>query len=223
MADDRSGGGRSASDVLNARGLAGKRDYVRSLESRRDEEALTLLVGCLSEESGYLRELAEAALEKLGERSGPALLPLLDHGLWFSRVSAARVLGRTGYAEAAGPLVRLARDRVETVAREAYHALAGLAEGGATVRVAWELHRLPPEQRPGWLSRLHALDRTFAERLERLLRAGSIMALADPAALRDDAPAVRAALEETGPWDVPAGQAPARPAHPAGGADPSPR
>ena len=34
-------------DALNSRGLAGKREYVRGLEQRRDDEALSLLVECL--------------------------------------------------------------------------------------------------------------------------------------------------------------------------------
>ena len=106
------------------RGLAGKRDYVRSLENRRDEEALSLLIECLCYESWYLRELAEEALFHMGERSGAALVPLLDQGLWFSRASAARVLGRIGHRSAMGPLVRLTEDPVETVRQQAYATLA---------------------------------------------------------------------------------------------------
>jgi hypothetical protein len=65
MTDDKYGQGRTL-DAMNARGLAGKRDYVRSLEQRRDEEAMSLLVECLCDESWYLRELAENALLRLG-------------------------------------------------------------------------------------------------------------------------------------------------------------
>lgn len=118
MADDKYGAGRTF-DAMNARGLAGKRDYVRSLEQRRDEEAMSLLVECLCDESWYLRELAEHALLRLGDRAGETLLPLLEQGLWFSRVSSARVLGRLGYGPAAAGLLRLLEDSVSTVAQAA--------------------------------------------------------------------------------------------------------
>src|SRR5580765_1321456 len=119
-------------EALSARGLAGKRDYVRSLEQRQDEQGLALLVECLSDESGYLRGLAEVVLAKLGERGGPPLLPLLRQGLWYARASAARALGGMAYAPAAGALLELTEDPVDSVAREAAAALAAIgAHGGA--------------------------------------------------------------------------------------------
>jgi len=75
MSDDKYGQSRPL-DVLNARGLTAKREYVRGLEQRRDPEAISLLVECLCDESWYLRELAESALLRLGERAGETLLPL---------------------------------------------------------------------------------------------------------------------------------------------------
>src|SRR5262245_41643570 len=151
-------------EALSARGLAGKRDYVRSLEQRRDEQSLTLLVECLSDESGYLRELAETALTKLEERGGkPAaagalLLPLLKQGLWYARASAARALGGMAHAPAAGALREVCEDRVDTVAREAAAALSAIGAHGGAARIAWELHRLPAERRALRLERLRARD-----------------------------------------------------------------
>lgn len=203
MIDERGAASAPVADVLSVRGLAGKRDYVRSLESRHDEAALVALVECLRDESWYLRELAEAALLRVGAAAGPAVTPLLGQGLWYTRASAARVLGHMGHGEAAPALVALTRDRVDSVAREACRALARLAAQGGAVRIAWEVHRLPPEQRPEWFARLAGFDRPLAERLERVARVGSLMSLADPSALRDDAPAVRRALEEESRWEVP--------------------
>ena len=157
------------SPATTPRGLAAKRDYVRSLEQRRDEEALAGLVECLADESGYLRELAEGALLRWGEPSGPALVPLLRRGLWFSRASAARALGRLGYAPAAGPLLELAGDPIESVSGEALAALIELARRGGLPRVAAELHRLAPESRRARLARLSAMDPGLAEPLARLL------------------------------------------------------
>ncbi len=188
-------------DAMNARGLAGKRDYVRSLEQRRDEEAMSLLVECLCDESWYLRELAEHALLRLGDRAGETLLPLMEQGLWYSRASAARVLGRLGYRPAAAGLLRLLEDSVVTVTKAAEASLADLAHRGGSVRIAWELHRREPEVRPVLVARLSALDRPLGERLERMLRNDELMMSKDPDDLRDDSDLVRAS-EEGVEWEI---------------------
>lgn len=199
MTDDQHTG--RTLDAMNARGLAGKRDYVRSLEHRRDEEAMSLLVECLCDESWYLRELAESALLRLGDRAGETLLPLLEQGLWFSRASAARVLGRLGYRPAAAGLLRLLDDTVDTVANAAGASLADLAHRGGSVRIAWELHRREPEVRPVLVARLAALDRPLGERLDRMMRNDELMSREDPDDLRDDSELVRAS-EEGVEWEV---------------------
>src|SRR5262249_43974381 len=213
-------------EALNARGLAGKRDYVRSLEQRKDPQALTLLVECLSDESGYLRELAEAALAKLGERepqAGAALLPLLKHGLWFARASAARGLGRMAYAPGAGALLELTEDPVASGARGA------VASHGSAVGIAWELHRTPDDRRAARLAKLRAREAALADRVVRLLRADRLMSQPAPDSLRDDAPHVRAWEEKS--WreeqqGAEKGAAPAAPpaaAAPESGSEASPR
>jgi len=210
MADDKLGQGRTL-DALNARGLAGKRDYVRSLEQRRDEEAMSLLVECLCDESWYLRELAESALLRLGDRAGETLLPLLEQGLWFSRASSARVLGRLGYSPAAAGMLRLLDDANATVAQAAGAALCELAHRGGSARIAWELHRLEPERRHVRLERFMALDRPLHERLERMVTNDDLMSHEDPGNLRDDSELVRAS-EEGVEWEVLTGPpSPARP------------
>src|SRR5262245_27957203 len=191
-------------EALSARGLAGKRDYVRSLEQRRDEQSVPLLVECLSDESGYLRELAEAALAKLGERgghhvsaaAGPQLLPLLRQGLWYSRASAARALGGMAYAPAVRELLEISEDRVDSVAREAVAALAAIGAHGGATRIAWELHRTSAERRAARLERLRARDGALTDRVKRLLAVDRLMAHPDPDQLRDDAHYVRAWEEQ---------------------------
>jgi len=209
MSDEKHGSGRTY-DAMNARGLAGKRDYVRSLEQRRDDEAMSLLVECLCDESWYLRDLAEHALLRLGDRAGETLLPILEQGLWFSRSSAARVLGRLGYRPAAAGLLRLATDMNATVAQAAGAALVELAHRGGSVRIAWELHRDSPERRRELLDRMGALDRPLLERLERMLRNDELMTGVDPDDLRDDSVLVRAS-EEGVEWEVLTGPPVARP------------
>lgn len=200
MSDDKYGAGRTL-DAMNARGLAGKRDYVRSLEQRRDEEAMSLLVECLCDESWYLRELAENALLRLGDRAGETLLPLLEQGLWFSRASAARVLGRLGYTPAAAGLLRLFGDSNATVAQAARASLAELGHRAGSVRIAWELHRSAPERRRELLDQLQSVDRPLHERLERMMRNDELMTTEDPRDLRDDSALVRAS-EEGVEWEV---------------------
>lgn len=216
MTDDRSVAGRIP-EAMSMRGLAGKRDYVRSLETRRDEEAMSLLIECLCDESWYLRELAEEALFRIGDRSGPALVPLLDQGLWFSRASAARVLGRIGHVAAIGALVALTEDPVHTVRQEAYATLAVLAGKGGRVRLAWALQQLPAERRAERLERLALVDRVLAERLQRLFERDELRTATDPEGLRDDAPWVRA-CEEGQTWDdlpsAPPGRSATPPARP---------
>src|SRR5512136_1011464 len=106
MSDEKHPPGKSY-DALNTRSLAAKREYVRGLEQRRDTEAMSLLVECLCDESWYLRQLAEQAFLNLGSPGAALLLPLLEEGLWFTRTSAAEILGKLGYPPAVPGLLRL--------------------------------------------------------------------------------------------------------------------
>ena len=115
MADDSFAPLRSF-DAFSPRGLAGKREYVQGLEQRGDAEACALLVACLTDESGYLRDLAADALVRLRVAPGP-VFPMLASGLWYTRVSAARTLGRLAAQGSAGPLSGLLDDTNQSVRR----------------------------------------------------------------------------------------------------------
>ena len=200
MSGDRSIPRERPLDVLNARGLTAKREYVRGLERRKDDEALSLLLECLCDESPYLRDLAEQAL-RLGEDGARVLLPLLDEGLWFTRSSGARVIGRMGYRPAVPRLLRMARDANAMVAQSAREALAEIARRGGASRVAREVHALDPDLRRRHLADLAGLDRAVAERVETLMRKEELMSVADPDGLSDDSPVVRAS-EEGVSWEL---------------------
>jgi hypothetical protein len=206
MADDLSRD-RKPLEVLNARGLTAKREYVRGLEQRRDPEALSLLVECLCDESWFLRELAEEAFLRMGPEHAPVMVPLLDQGLWFTRTSAARVLGRLGVRPAVPGLLRLAEDSNSTVRSAALDALIALAHARGTVRLAHALHRMTPESRQHRLDDVARRDRPVADRLERLLRNDELMSLEAPDAVADDDPLV-AASEEGVEWEVLTGPPP---------------
>lgn len=200
MSDDKHNPARTY-DAMNPRGLAGKRDYVRSLEQRRDEEAMSLLVECLCDESWYLRELAEDALLRMGARAGDTLVPLLDNGLWFSRASAARVLGRLGHGPAVPALLRLCVESNTTVAAAALAALTELGHRGGSVRIAWELHHAGAELRRRHLDQIERADRDLATRIQGMLAHDELMTHTIPDELRDDTPLVRAS-EEGVEWEV---------------------
>ncbi len=196
-------------DHLNTRGLTAKREYVRGLETRGDPEALSLLVECLCDESWYLRDLAEEAFLRMGDRGAAALLPLLEQGLWFTRTSAARVLGRVGYRPSVPALLRLAEDANETVVAASREALVTIGHQGGAVTVAHALHRLPPDLRRRRLDELAARDRPLFERVERLMRSDELMSTETADTLSDDHALVRAS-EEGVEWELLTGPPPTR-------------
>jgi HEAT repeat protein len=200
MSDDKHGQGKTY-DALNARGLTAKREYVRGLEQRRDPEAISLLIECLCDESWYLRHLAEEAFLHLGEEGAPVLLPLLEEGLWFTRSSAAAVLGQLGYAPAVPGLMELADDQNRTVVDAARAALLAIGRASGAPRIALELHRLPPERRQRRLGEITAADAGLAERIARLMTNEEVMGVKDADALTDDHPVVRAS-EDGFVWEV---------------------
>jgi hypothetical protein len=200
MSDDKHPPARSY-DALNTRGLAAKREYVRGLEKRRDTEAMSLLVECLCDESWYLRQLAEQSFLSLGSEGAPLLLPLLEQGLWFTRTSAAGILGKLGYAPAVPGLLRLTEDENRTVAEAAREALLAVGRSSGAVRIAHVLHRLPPDVRRSRLDDLAARDADLAARIQRLMASDELMAVEDGDLLTDDHPAVRAS-EDGFEWEV---------------------
>lgn len=206
MSDDRYGQSRPL-DVLNARGLTAKREYVRGLEQRRDREAISLLVECLCDESWFLRDLAEEAFQRLGEEHAAVLLPLLEQGLWFTRTSSAKVLGRMGYRPAVPGLLRLAEDANETVALAAREAVVTMGHHGGAARLAHALHRLPPDVRRRRFDDIAQRDRPLWERLERMMRHDELMTVEEPDALSDDSDLVRTS-EEGFEWEVLTGPPP---------------
>jgi HEAT repeat protein len=200
MADENFGPVK-AFDALNTRGLMAKREYVLGLERRADREALSLLVECLCDESWYLRELAEGAFMRLGQDHSDVLLPLLEHGLWYTRTSVARIAGRLADRRAVPGLLRLCSDPNETVIRSAQEAMVAIGRQRGGFRLAHALHGLPPDVRRRRLDDIGALDRPLAERLQRMMDNDELMSAADPEAMSDDHPLVRAS-EEGVEWEI---------------------
>lgn len=196
-------------DALNARALSQKREYVHDLVARGDADSVVKLAECMCDESWFLRDLAENAFPGLGDRGAQALLPLLEAGLWFTRTSAARVLGRMAYRPAVPGLFRLCDDANTTVAEAARDALVAIGRQGGAVRLAHALHRLPPDVRRARLDELAARDRAIAERVERLEHSDELMNAPDIDALADDSAPVRAS-EDGVEWEILTGPPPAK-------------
>lgn len=211
MSDDKHGQSK-AYDALNPRGLQGKREYVRSLEQRSDEEALSLLVECLCDESWYLRDLAEESLLRLGEKGAPILVPLLEQGLWYTRASAAKVLGRCAYRPSVPAMLRLTEDANETVAEAARVALVAIGRGGGAIALARSLHVLPEGERYRRFEALRAKDRQLGDRVEHMMRQEDLMS-AESGDLSDDSELVRAS-EEGLEWEVLTAPSPSDPRPP---------
>lgn len=187
-------------DALSPRGLAGKREYVLDLERRGDEAAILLLVECLADESGYLRDLAAAALIRLQAPARP-ILPLLDSGLWYTRVSAVRTLGRLAAREAARPLGVLLGDANHSVQLESIEALAAIARGGSEVHVARALFARGEVERVRALRELRARDADTARRLEALFLDKDLMSAAEHELLTP-APGAARASEDGVAWEL---------------------
>ena len=207
-------------EALNARGLTAKREYVRGLEQRHDAEALSLLTECLCDESWFLRDLAEQAFFRLGEAHAEALLPLLEGGLWYTRLSSARLLGRLGFRPAVPALLELCGDGSETVALAAREAIVAVARQGCAARLAHALHRESSERRKQRLAEIAERDRALAKNLERLMADVDLMAADHPDRLVDpEEPAASAAplpkVARGGPRAPAAPPPPLRPAVPA--------
>jgi hypothetical protein len=98
-------------------------------------------------------------------------------------------------------MLRLCEDANSTVVQAAYAGLQELAHRGGSVRIGWELHRMPPETRKARLDHIGRIDRPLFERLERMLRNDELMTNEDPDDLRDDSDLVRAS-EEGVEWEV---------------------
>jgi len=204
MNDDKPG---KTWDALNTRGLAAKRETVRDLELRGDPAAIAELVECLRDESWYLRDLSEQALVRLGRRASRELIPLLSQGLWFTRTSAARIIGKIGDGDAVPALFELTSDANRTVGEAAVDALLAIGHQRGSIRLAHALHRMPPDVRASHLDALQARDAQLGERLRKFMKSDELMAVEDASALSDDHAAVRAS-EDGVEWELITGPPP---------------
>jgi len=145
-----------------------KAAWIRELARDSSDESLETLLSVLEQESWFLRDQAARALATLGERVVGPLIEYLGSGLWYTRASAASVLGRMGLPVAAEPLTGLLSDANRTVRDAAWDALVRLADNEFGAHAAAEAFLALPER-----ARRFALDGILArspEAGERIVR-----------------------------------------------------
>jgi HEAT repeat protein len=187
-------------DDLQMKSLDGKREYVASLRKRDDEQALSLLVECLCDESAFLRKLAEKALIEKGISSTEVLIPHLTQGLWYTRASVARIVGRLGVREALTGLMETAADANREVSDAAVEALAGLAAAGHGVSVARALHTAPRALSERALARAERAGSGISGQLQRLMEDRELMTAGEEELLSEDI--VAAEAQDNLEWEV---------------------
>lgn len=187
-------------DALQMKGYDGKREYVAALERRGDEQAVSLLVECLCDESTFLRELAERALTRMGAEHAALLRPLLTQGLWYTRASVAHVLGGVGAKEALPDLVTLLTDANSAIAEAASDAIVRIAKSGSLVSVARALHAAPERLQRGIARQADAATAGLGTQIERLLADRELMAAGEGEVLREDRKAL--AGQDNVVWEV---------------------
>jgi len=142
--------------------------WIRELAQNPTDESVETLLSVLEQESWFLRDQAARALATLGERVVGPLIEYLGSGLWYTRASAASVLGRMGLPVAAEPLTGLLSDANRTVRDAAWDALVRLADNEFGAHAAAEAFLALPER-----ARRFALDGILArspEAGERIVR-----------------------------------------------------
>lgn len=172
-----------------------RRCHAEALGRSGDGRAVAPL--CAAMNDWQLRDVATEALVNLGEPAVPALCGALKDRDWHVRARAAAALARTGDRRAVVPLCEALRDRSWSVRGQAVEALARMGDSRAVLPLiavlnsgGWEIPRRAAA----------ALGRTGDARavlpLCEALRKGYREAAAalGQIALRDPAPALRAAL-----------------------------
>jgi HEAT repeat protein len=116
--------------------LREKRTLIESLSHQPTDRALQILSEILEGESWYLRDLAGKAMARMGAIAVPRLRQLSASGLWYTRASAARALGRVGHEESLPLLVALLADANLTVQGASLASISDLVRAGAARDVA---------------------------------------------------------------------------------------
>ena len=152
-----------------------KRAMIEELVRSRGPAAPALLAEMLGNDSWTLRKLAADGLASLGPQGLEHVLPLATSGVWFTRASAARVLGSIGGFESLPLLIGMLGEDNRTVREAAAGALGEVARRGGSAAVSRCLYNLAPPARESFLVALAGKDAALSERLRSHLADGQLM------------------------------------------------
>jgi HEAT repeat protein len=140
MADHKSSSPEQFLDALDRMNLEQKRVLIEELGTHPSERSIKILAEILQGDSWYLRDLAVKSMSQMGDHAIPVVKILLYSGLWYTRASAARCLGKMENAESLPDLVHLLGDPNHTVQSACLASIADFVRAGAvkeTTRQFW--------------------------------------------------------------------------------------
>jgi len=140
MADHKSSSPEQFLDALDRMNLEQKRVLIEELGTHPSERSIKILAEILQGDSWYLRDLAVKSMSQMGDHAIPVVRILLYSGLWYTRASAARCLGKMDNAESLPDLVHLLGDPNHTVQSACLASIADFVRAGAvkeTTRQFW--------------------------------------------------------------------------------------
>jgi HEAT repeat protein len=140
MADHKSSSPEQFLDALDRMNLDQKRVLIDELGTHPSERSIKILAEILQGDSWYLRDLAVDSMSQMGDHAIPVVNILLYSGLWYTRASAARCLGKMQHFESLPDLVHLLGDPNRTVQSACLASIADFVRAGVvkeTTRQFW--------------------------------------------------------------------------------------
>ncbi|MBU1698852.1 MAG: hypothetical protein KJ970_16200 [Candidatus Eisenbacteria bacterium] len=129
----------------------------------------------MATEKWSLREKIADRLVLAGPVAIPALLEMLENGLWYSRAATLKALGRMGDWRALLPVLNACWDQNQTVSEDGLQAVLDFCRRGFTLAVAKIVHSRGPIARHEFAQRLQEIDAAAVGRFQRLWEERELM------------------------------------------------
>jgi len=136
---------------------------------RTNTDQIARLIDLIGNEQFSIRVAATKELIAMGPPAIPALLDVLQQGLWFTRECAARALGRIGGDEVIRPLLERLQDENVGVRRSALEALSMMVDRDGPEQVGETIAGLDPGRAIGFLEAIRRASPLTGRRLEEYL------------------------------------------------------
>jgi HEAT repeat protein len=133
------------------------------------DETIERFIDLIRNEQFSIRIAATRKLISIGRKAVPALLKVLQNGLWYTRECAARALGDIGDVRAIEPLVVRLGDENVGVRKAAANAIAGIVDKDGLAEVAEAIAQLPEDRRGIVLEFIRKASQLAGRRLDEIL------------------------------------------------------